>query len=598
VANQGNLQPLRRIGAILRPHMEGERGSLALGMFLGLLLVALQVLQPWPLKWILDSLTAAGGSSRITGWVTEAPARGMIVLAVAFVGIGIAAAAAQYYQVLVLYGAGNRVLSRFRTALPLAFHESHEVGELLTRVVYDTSRLRRGLNLILTRIVQTVALFVTTTIVLLLLDPILGVVLAIGGTLALASMRKRGRTIAIASKKKRKREGALAALVANELLSIRELQASGASEGAVRKRFARSNRKSLREEQKVRRLAAGLTLKVETLLAFSIAIALWLGTRAVQSGDLTPGDLVVFFSYAVTLRTPFARFAKQTAQLGRTWACGERLTRLAERIPEIVDEVGAVDAPPFRGRVTFDSVGVQTPARRRTGRKWALDGISCELPEGSRVAVLGSNGAGKSTLLRLLLRLADPQSGRVLMDGVDLKTFTLGSVRTQISVVFQDTVLSGLTVRENISLGLFDPTPEEISAAAERACLTDFVRQLPAGFDTPVYRGGTLFSGGERQRIALARALLRDGQVWLLDEPLAGLDQATADELTTVLFDVTEGRTSLWVTHDPMLVPLFDQVVVLDYGKLAFGGAPDEYLDWLRRLGDRVRKPSALEIGP
>ncbi|MFQ5745870.1 MAG: ABC transporter ATP-binding protein [Gemmatimonadota bacterium] len=586
---------------MLRPHAAGEGRSIAVGGLLGAAVVVLHVAQPWPLKWILDYLTDAGRSGSVVAWVAEAPARGVIALSLLFVGLSFATALAQYNQVLVLNGLGNRVLYRFRAALfahvlrqPLAFHESREVGELLTRIVYDTSRLRRGLNGILTKIFQTVALFAATIAVLLWLNLVLGLVLATGGVLALRAMHGRGRRIARAAKKQRKKEGALAALVANELLSIRELQAFGMGGSTVQQRFASRSDRSLRQEQKVRRLAAGLSLRVETLLAISIAVALWLGTREVMAGQLTPGDLVIFFSYAVTLRTPFARFARQTARLGRTWACGERLARIAERVPEITDEPGAVAAPPLEGRIVLEDVAVKTPKRRRTGRKWSLDGLTCEFPAGKRVAVLGSNGAGKSTLLRVVLRLADPRRGRVLLDGSDFETFTLDSVRSQMSVVFQDSVLSGLTVRENLALGTPDAALDAVQAAAARARASDFIERLPAGYDTPVRRGGNLFSGGERQRLAIARALLRDGRIWLLDEPLSGLDRTTAHELTEVLFDVTEGRTTLWVTHDPALVPRFDWIVVLDHGTSVFTGPTEDYLAW---LGTRSRSsPDIPEV--
>ena len=581
-----NVRGLRRIGALLVPHAKGEGRAFALGALLASAVVALHVIQPWPLKWILDYLS--GRSDGLTGWVAAAPTRGVIVLSLAFVGIALAAAAAEYGEVLQLNGLGNRVLYRFRAALfshilrqPLAFHESREVGELLTRVIYDISRLRRGLNGVLIRIFQTLVLFAATIAVLLWLNLALGLVLAGGGVLALLAMSRRGQRIARAAKKQRKREGSLASLVAGELLSIRELQTFGLGESEVERRFRGRNQRSLKQEQKVRRLAAGLSLRVDVLLAVSIAVALWLGTRAVVSGQLTAGDLVVFFSYAVSLRHPFAQFAYQTARLGRTYACGERLAKLAERVTEIADQPGARPAPPFRGEIALEDVAIKAPRRVRTGRKWTLDGLSVTLPAGKRVAVIGPNGAGKSTLLRAVLRLADPDRGRVLFDGSDVRAFTLDSVRGQMSVVFQDSVLSGLTVRQNLALGMPAVTTEAVERAARAARAADFIARLPQGYDTPVRRGGDLFSGGESQRLAIARALLRDGRIWLLDEPTSGLDHATSVELTEVLLTVTRGRTTLWVTHDPALVPRLDWVVVLDHGTARFAGRPEAYLAWL-----------------
>ncbi|MDP3910462.1 MAG: ABC transporter ATP-binding protein, partial [Gemmatimonadales bacterium] len=196
-------------------------------------------------------------------------------------------------------------------------------------------------------------------------------------------------------------------------------------------------------------------------------------------------------------------------------------------------------------------------------------------------AIVGPNGAGKSTLLRVVLRLTDPTGGVLRLDGRDIRDYTLASLRHQMSVVFQDSVLFGLSVRDNIALGNEDATEDAVRAAAQRACLDTLVARLPQGYDTPVRHRGGLFSGGERQRIALARALLRDGRVWLLDEPTNGIDAATAQELVSLLLDATAGRTALWVTHDPAILPQLDRVLVVEEGRAAFTGTPDEYGGWL-----------------
>jgi len=588
--------PLRRIVALLRPYADGEGGPLAAGALLSVGAVVLHVLRPWPLKWILDYVSGKHASGAVVGWVASAPTAGIALLSLLFVAIGVALAGAEYAQALLLNGLGNRVLFRFRAALfghilrqPLAFHESREVGELLTRVVYDTSRLRRGLNGLLMKVFQTLALFGAILVVLLWIDVALGAILALGGLAALVAMRRRGPQIARAARKQRVKEGGLAGLVANELSSIRELQTFGLAGSAVQARFSARNKGSLRQEQKVRKLAAGLSLRVEILLALSIALALWFGTHAVLTGRLTPGVLVLFFSYAMSLRAPFLGFAYQTARVGRTYASADRLARIVERTSAIADAPGAVPAPPLTGDLRFEKVALKTPKGRRGGRKWTLDGLSCSLPAGRRIAVLGANGSGKSTLLSLVLRLADPDRGQILLDGRELHAYTLESLRSQMSVVFQDSVLSGLSVRDNIALGRPDASMDAVQESAHAAHISRFIERLPQGYDTPVRRGGELFSGGERQRLALARALLRDGRIWLLDEPTTGLDRATAEDVTAVLFEATRGRTTLWVTHDPELVSRFDWVLVLKQGRSVFSGAPDSYYAWLAQ-----REPAAV----
>ncbi|MEO7137742.1 MAG: ABC transporter ATP-binding protein [Gemmatimonadales bacterium] len=572
---------------MLVPHATGEGPMLAMGALLGVCVVALQLLLPWPLKWILDSLAGARDPSGVVAWVARSPGSGFLALSAAFVALALASAGAEFGQVMMLNGAGNRIASRFRTSLfghilrqPLSFHEKQDVGELLTRVVYDTSRLRRGLNGVLIQIVQPVALFLGTLGVLWWHNRAMGFALGIGGLLALLAMQRRGRRIATAAKKQRRKEGSLAALVAEELRSIRELQTFGLTGSALLIRFGNRNVKSLGQEQKLRRLAAGLTFRVEAILAVTVGLAVVLGIKAVGAGDLRAGDLWLFVSYAAALRSPFTGFARQTARLGRTYACGERLAKLADREAEIADGPVALTGLP-RGELAFEAVSAKAPTLARGGRKWSLHEVSCLLPAGKRIAIVGPNGAGKSTLLRLALRLADPVIGRVLLDGRDLREYTVASLRCQMSVVFQDSVLAGLSVRENIAFGLSGVSDQSVQSAAAAARAHHFIQALPQGYETKVRRGGDLFSGGERQRLAVARAILRGGRIWLLDEPTAGLDHVTKRELEDVLLELTHGRTTLWVTHDPDLVPRLDWVLALDRGRAAFNGPPDAYQIWL-----------------
>lgn len=578
------LSPLRDILRLLRPHAAGEGAALAGGIALSVVVVLFHVARPWPVKWLIDALATHPQAGQVADWARADVARGIAVLALALVAIAICAAVAEYAQVIALNGLGNRVVYRFRTALftqllrqPLAFHESREVGELLTRVVYDTSRLRRGVNGILIRVFQTIALFVATLVVLVWLHPGLGTVFGVGGLIALVMMKRRGRRIARAAGKQRRKEGQLAAVVGNELLAVRERQTFGLDELEAQERFTDRNERSLRQEQKVRKLAAGLVGRIDVLFGVMTALALWWGATAVLSGRLTPGDLSLFFSYALSLRGPFSDFAYQTGRLGRTYAGADRLGRIMNRVPDVADRPNAVAAPPLSGEIALEGVTLKAPRRVASARRRSIDRVSLSIPAGTRVGVIGGNGAGKSTLLRLVLRLADPAAGRVLIDGRDIRDFTAESLRGQMSAVFQDSVLPGATIREAIAFGSPDASTAQIQEAAGRAHASALIERLPEQYDTPLQRSGELFSGGERQRLAIARALLRDGRVWLLDEPTSGLDAAAEEELTEVLFDATRGHTTLWVTHDPALTRRFDMLVVLDRGRVIYAGAPASY---------------------
>lgn len=218
--------------------------------------------------------------------------------------------------------------------------------------------------------------------------------------------------------------------------------------------------------------------------------------------------------------------------------------------------------------------------------------LSWEVQHDQKIGLIGPNGAGKSSLLRLVLRLADPERGRVLIDAHDLRDLRIESVRAQMSTVFQESVLPGLTVAQNIALGSPDATAGAVEAAARAAHVHDLVARLPKGYETRVRQRGGLLSGGERQRLAIARALVRNGRLWLLDEPTTGLDAEGAHEITKLLLDVTRGRTTLWITHDPALVRQLDHVLALESGKLAFAGSPNQYLAW---LAARPAVPSSRE---
>lgn len=570
----GPLAGAQRIFRLLAPHAIGEGRRIAVGILLGLGVVALHVARPWPLKWIVDGLGLPAGS----------PASHIVQMAALFVALSVVGAVMQYTYEMYFYGVGNRVVYRFRSALfahvialPLWFHDSRGVGELLTRVVSDTSRLRRGVNVMVLRILLTVVLFVATLAVVVWVAPLLGLALGVVGVMGLLLMQRRGGSIMRAARRQRQREGALAALVGDELARVRELQLFGVAASSVLRRFDSRNERGLRQEMKVQRLASGLVARVDALFAFGVALTLLVGIGPSSRGSITAGELVLFLTYALSLRQPFLDFAYHTARLGRTVACADRLGLIVARPVGNQDLPGATLAPAFEGALRFEDVWVKSPRRIRGGRKWSLAGITCDIPPRQRIAIVGGNGAGKSTLLGLVARLTEPQVGRVLLDGRDVRDYQAPALRDQLSVVFQDAALPILRVRDLIALGRTDATDDQIQEAARRTGAAPFIQGLPLGYETVVRRGGALLSGGERRRLALAGALLRDGRIWLLDEPSVGLDDASAREIVELLLDATQDRTVLWVTHDPAILSRFDWVLALEDGRLAYSGPSAAY---------------------
>jgi ATP-binding cassette, subfamily B, bacterial len=578
------LRKMRRLALLLWPHARNHKGLLLIGSFTSIILIGLRLAQPWPLKWIIDILSE---NKSLPAWLELQHEQAIALLSLSYIGVSLLAGLADYWQTILLSGLGNRVIYSFRNKafdhlfrLPVTFHEKRTVGELVTRIVYDTARLRRGVNGIMIRTLQVVFTFLLNVVVILLLNWQIAIVIGVIGTLSLLLMNRNGKRILFESRKNRRREGQLAAVVSEDMQGIREFQAFR-PDHLTDERFDKRNTKSLASEQKVRRIAARMSTQVEVLLAIGICVVLWIGAVAVQSGDLTVGSLVLISHYAVGLFGPFRQFARQAAQTGRTIACAERLTNIIEKDATITDATDAVPLLVPPQIIRFSGVSIKNSRRQRVTRKWMLDNISCDIHSGERIAVIGKNGAGKSTLIKLLLRLSDPQQGSIEMDGRDLRQLTLNSIRNNISVVFQDSIFFGLTIRENISFGKADATTEEIEQCIRRCGIDQWISKLKKGLDTSVQRQGSIFSGGEKQKLAIARALLRNGSIWLLDEPTNGLDESSRDNIIKLLLEVTNNRTTFWVTHDQEIIEYCTRVLLLEEGKIAFLGTPKEFSLWL-----------------
>jgi len=353
-----------------------------------------------------------------------------------------------------------------------------------------------------------------------------------------------GQKIRRAVRRSRDREGALSGSAADALGALAAVQAYDA-EAAVDERFGRENRSALRSGLKASRLEAVLTRSLDLLAAVGVAVTLAVGVWRVQAGTLTAGGLLVFLAYQRTLYKPIRQFAKVLSRAAKAGACGDRVIEILETPVEIVDRPDAAPAPTLRGDIRFEEVTVRYP---RGG--YALRAANFSVPAGSTLVVRGPSGAGKSTLVSLLPRLLDPSEGRVLIDGCDTRSWTIGSLRAQIAMVFQDAHLLSGTIRQNVAMGNPDAPPEAIELAVRDAGLWQFIRSLPDGLDTLVGERGSQLSGGERQRIAIARAAIRRAPILVLDEPFAHLDRTTRAEVQQALRVLTRGRTVILVTHD------------------------------------------------
>jgi ATP-binding cassette subfamily B protein len=567
---------LIRFAPYLRPH----RGLLA-GSVLALFgATAMKLLEPWPLKFVLDRVIP--GPTGSTGIAAVDALDPMTLLALCALGVLAAVGLRAFFLYLATVGfaiVGNRMLTEVRNtlfrhlqALSLGFHSRAKTGDLTMRLIGDVGMLKETAVTAALPLAANILILLGMTAVMLVLDWQLALIALLPLPLLWLSSVRTSKRIQTISRSQRKREGDMAATAAETMAGMRTVQALAIEDRAAR-HFAGANAKSLTEGVKAKRLAAGLERSVDVLVGVAIALVLWFGTLQVLRGRLTPGDLVVFLTYLKNTFRPIRSYAKYTARIAKATASGERVIELLDEMPVIADAPGARPAPPLAGHITFEDVHFGY------GDGAVLKGVTLDIPAGSRVAVTGLSGAGKSSLVSLVLRLHDPDAGRVLVDGVDIRDFTLKSLRSQTSLVPQETLIFRANVAENIALGAGrDVSRAEIEAAALRANAHDFIAALPEGYDTVIAERGATLSSGQRQRIAVARAILRQSPILVLDEPTVGLDRANEAAVAQAITHLAAGRTTLLVTHDLALAAQADRILFLADGRILEDGSHAELI--------------------
>ena len=578
-ALRGAAPGLRRTLRRFAPHVRSQRRLLVLGLLALLAEVAMRLLEPWPLAWVIDAVVVAAGAD-LSARAPDDLGTVLVVASVAVFGVIALRALASFAMTLAFALAGNRVLTRVRgelyahlNRLSMAFHDRSRTGDLVTRVTGDVGRLQEATVTAALPLAGNVVTLLGMVVVIAVLNWQLAlVVLLVFPLFGLLSVRLT-RRISGVSRAQRKAEGALASLATESLGAMTVVQ-SYSLENRMQERFGGSNERSLRDGVRAKRLSAGLERSTDVLVGLATGIVLYVGARQVLAGRLTPGELTVFLTYLKTAFRPMRDLAKYTGRIAKAAASGERIVDVLEVEPELRDAPWARPAGRVRGYVEFSGVHLSyVPGHP------VLRGLDMRARPGERIAVVGPSGAGKSTLVSLLCRLRDPDQGTVSFDGHDLRDLTLASVRAQVSIVLQESVLFHASIRENIALGAeFEATDEQIEAAARLAGAHEFIGLLPHGYDTVIGERGSTLSGGQRQRIAIARAALRDSPVVVLDEALTGLDEGTEAEVTAALRRLTEGRTTFVITHDLAAARDADRVLWLEDGRVLRSGTPAEVL--------------------
>jgi ATP-binding cassette subfamily B protein len=545
--------------------------------------IGLRLLEPWPLKLVIDHLSGERLDKLPASLATlldQLDANSLLLFAaLGLLVITAARAATSYLSTVGLALAGNRVLTQVRgqlyhhmLRLSLSFYDRTKSGDLLTHLMGDVGRLQEvAVTALLPLVVNLLTLVGMIAMMLWLNWQLALLALAIFPLVSIGMARFSTRIQEVA-RKQRHREGALASLAMETISAMRVVQAYSLEE-VLERNFVQTNSKNLKEGARTTRMAATLERMVDLFIGASTACVLWYGARLVLQGALTLGDLVVFLSYLKSAFRPMNDLAKYTGRLAQATASGERVLNLLQTQPEITDAADAVPAPAFRGAVAFEDVSFAYGEERPT-----LSHINFQIQPGQRVALVGPSGGGKSTLVSLLLRLYDPTSGRITIDGQDLRSYTLQSLRGQISVILQESLLFGVSVRDNIAYGALNASEAEIEEAARVANAHEFILALPDGYETILGERGATLSGGQRQRIAVARAAVRQAPIVILDEPTVSLDQANEQAVREALDRLVAGRTSFLVTHDLTAAESADLILYIEQGQLRERGTHAELL--------------------
>jgi ATP-binding cassette, subfamily B, bacterial len=542
----------------------------------------LRLMEPWPLKFVVDRLLSAdqtGRLSSIRGIDNLNPFLLLSLAAIALIAITAFRALADYDCTIGFSLIGNRVLTQVRNdlyrhlqCLSLSFHTKARSGDLLVRVVGDVNMLRDVMVTAALPLLANLLILIGMVAFMFWLHWKLAMVVFITIPLFWLSTMRVSRGIQESASKQRQRQGAMASSAAESIGAIKVVQALSLESRFVQS-FLNRSQKCQQEDVKGSRLRASLGRTVDILIAIATALALWYGSWLVLRKELSPGDLLVFLAYLKKAMKPLQDFAKYTGRLAKAAAAGERVLDLFNREPEVRDLLGAVDAPPFRGEVRFEGVSFAYEDGQRV-----LEGIDFEVQPGQHVALVGPSGIGKSTLVNLILRLYDPVQGHVKIDRRDIRLFTLESLRAQISVVLQDSILFAASVWDNIAYGTSSTTPDQIQAAARLANAHQFIQELSHGYDTILGERGVTLSHGQRQRIAIARAAVRQAPVLILDEPTTGLDEETERAVIEALDRLSLDRTTFVITHNLQMAARADMILYLEGGRVLESGTHAELM--------------------
>lgn len=540
---------------------------LSAALFCMLLSALFGIIPPWLIKNVVDDVLINKQSGMLN------------LLAVGVVLLYILKAVFGYCHMYLMTWVGQKVVIDIRLELydhtqrlSLATLYSKRSGEFLSRITNDVATLQNILaSVIVDMVVQGITfigiigflLFINwkLTLTAFVILPLAAFVI----DQASSRLRKIGTVI--------QERLAMVAAIAQEALSSIRIVRAFVTEAEEYDRFEEESNKHFKAVMKGTQLRGALEGIVEVILIAALAFILWLGGREVINGDLTAGALLAFLTYIGLLAQPLRVLSRVISTIQQGVASADRVFEILDEKNEVPLSKNPITHAPMSGRVKFDEVWFKYDES-----KWVLRGLDFEIKSGEKIAIVGSTGAGKSTLADLIMRFYDPQKGRILIDGLDLRELELKCYRRQIGVVPQDPVLMKGTLAYNIGYGYAEAAEDDLVRAAKIAGIYDFIDSLPEKFETEVGERGITLSGGQRQRIAIARAVVRDPRILIMDEATSSLDALVEQQVQDAMKNAMEGRTSIVIAHRLSTIKDADRIAVLDEGRLVEQGTHEELL--------------------
>ncbi|MBQ5745980.1 MAG: ABC transporter ATP-binding protein [Selenomonadales bacterium] len=554
----------KRLFSYIRPYT----GRLIMAMLCAMLAAGANLYVPWLIKGVIDQVLAD---------------KDMMMLNL----IAISIVVAFFLRGVFLYGQhylmsyiAQKVIIDVRDAiyrklqkLPISYFEKRQTGTVMSYVTNDVAAMQAGLaDHVIDMITEGVILIGSfammcwlhwkLTLLTLIIVPLVGY-----------TMNIFGRKLKQTSFTMQERVADITSLLQEALSAIRVIRSFVREEYEIQ-RFANQNQANFIAQMKNAKLMSMLAPVVEFLAAISVTLILWYGGMEVIDGHLTAGALIAFLVYAVNLSNPIKRLSRVYGNIQKAIAAAERVFAVLDTEEEITDAPDAKKMPIVKGNVKLTDVKFSY-----VEGELAIKGISMEAQPGQMIAIVGASGSGKSTIANLIPRFYDIQSGSIEIDGYDIRSVTQRSLREQIGIVPQETVLFNGSVYDNIRYGNLDATKEEIIAAAKAANAHEFITQMTDGYETQIGERGALLSGGQRQRIAIARAILKDPQILILDEATSALDTESEKIVQEALDKLLVGRTSFVIAHRLSTIVRADVIIVMERGVIVERGTHEELLE-------------------